>query len=98
MPNKVKITEWSIFDCLDSEKAITAYLQVVAEEKDSNAMLMALGTVAKAKGINKMAEELDIDRELLYKNPYEETKPELRIITQAVDKLGLEINFKTNEG
>ena len=98
MSKKMKVTEWSVFDCLADEKSITAYLQAVADEKNPTEMLIAIGKVAKARGINKMSEELGIDRELLYKNVTSEVEPEFATIRQVVDKLGLDIDFKANEG
>ena len=98
MSKKTQFTEWSEFDYLDNEKSIESFMQLVIEENDPKMIALALGTIAKARGINKMAEELGIDRELLYKTPTEEAEPEFRTIYQAINKLGFEMNLKTNKG
>ena len=98
MAKKIEVTEWSEFDFLDNEETIIDYLHAVANDKDPNELLLAIGTVAHARGINKMAEELGIDRKLLYKNLSGEIKPEFGTVCKVIDKLGLEMYFKVKEG
>ena len=93
MAKKVKVSEWNALDYLDNEKSIAAYLQVVADENDPDALVSALGTIARARGINKMAKDMGVNRESLYKSFSGRTKPQFNTIYKAIDKLGLEIRF-----
>ena len=98
MSKKSKLTRWYVFDYLDNEESIDEFLKVVIDENDPNEIIFTLGIVAKARGINKMAEELGIDRQLLYKDPYEETKPDYAVISRVINKLGIYSNIKAYEG
>ena len=53
--NKTQITEWNVLDYLRTEKDIANYLQAALEENDIEFFLVALGDVAKARSINKIA-------------------------------------------
>jgi len=94
MTKKIKVTEWNVLDYLDNEDSIAAYLQVVANEKNPKELISAIGTIAQARGINKIAEEMGIEREALYKNIHEDRQPTFDTICEVVDKLGLEIYFR----
>ena len=91
---KIKTTKWNILDHLNNEKAIAAYLQVVADENDPDALISAIGTAARARGINKMAKEMGVNRESLYKSFSGRTKPQFETVYKAIDKLGLQIVFR----
>ena len=94
MSKKLKLTQWSILDALDDEESIAAYLQIVANEKKPEELIAAIATVAHARGINKIAEDLGIKRETLYKNLNGQIKPRFDTICKVIDKLGLEFSFK----
>jgi len=47
----------------DDEETIATYF-----EKSTEELITTIGTVAHARGINKMADDLGIKRETLYKN------------------------------
>ena len=66
----VKIAELPTFDAadyLDSEEAITAYLNAILEENDDALLASALGDIAKARGMTQIAKDAGIGRESLYK-------------------------------
>ena len=94
MAKKVKVFEWNVLDYLDNEKSIAAYLQAAATENDPDALISALGDVARARGINKMATDMGVNRESLYKSLSGRTRPQFSTIYNAIDKLGLEICFR----
>ena len=54
-------------DYLDNEEVIAEYLNAVLEENDTDAFLEALGTIARARSMSKIAEETGLSRESLYK-------------------------------
>ena len=91
---KIQTKEWNVLDYLDNEKSIAAYLQVVVSENNPNALVSAIGTVARARGINQMAKDMKVNRESLYKSFSGKTKPQFDTIYNAIDKLGLQIVFQ----
>ena len=50
-----KVTTFDISEYLDSNEAITEYLSQVLKDGDSNEFLRAIGHIAKAKGMSKIA-------------------------------------------
>lgn len=63
-------SKFRIFDAaefLDSEEAIAAYLSAVLDENDPDLLLAALGDIARAKGMARLAEDSGLNRESLYK-------------------------------
>lgn len=90
---KAKIKEWNILDYLDNEEAIAAYIQAAAAENDPAAIVSAIGDVARARGINKMAQDMGVNRESLYKSLSGKSRPGFDTIYNAIDKLGIEIKF-----
>ncbi|MBQ2858964.1 MAG: putative addiction module antidote protein, partial [Alphaproteobacteria bacterium] len=63
MKNVKKATEWNILDHLKTEEDIANYLEAALEENDIEFFLIALGDVAKARRINKIAKEIGVGRE-----------------------------------
>ena len=88
-----KITEWNILDYLKTEEDIANYLEAALEENDIEYFLIALGNVAKARSINKIAKEIGVGRESLYKSFSGARRPNVETVFKAIDALGLKINF-----
>nr|WP_210189429.1 addiction module antidote protein [Agrobacterium rosae] len=64
------MTEFSKFDAseyLDNEETMMEYLTVAMEDENPDVFITALGLVAKARGIAKIAEVSGLGRESLYK-------------------------------
>lgn len=91
--NKTQITEWNVLDYLETEEDIANYLQAALEENDIEFFLVALGDVAKARSINKIAKEIGVGRESLYKSFSGARRPNVETVFKAIDALGLKVNF-----
>ena len=68
MVKKIKVSDWNVLDYLDNEEAIAAYLQAAVAENDPQSLILAIGDIARARGINKMAADMGVNRESLYKS------------------------------
>jgi probable addiction module antidote protein len=88
---KEKITRWDILDYLDNEKSIAAYLQVALEENNPSGFISAIGDVVRARGVNKMAKDMGVSREGLYKSFSGSRKPNIETVLNALDTLGMQI-------
>lgn len=64
---KVKLTEVDATEYLDSPEAIAAFLNDALVTNDQAQITQALGLVAKAVGMTKIAEQAGLGRESLYK-------------------------------
>jgi probable addiction module antidote protein len=90
---KLKTTRWDVLDYLKDEDSIAAYLEAALEENDPQMLVVAIGDVAKARGINAMAKKMNVGRESLYKSFSGKTKPNFETVYRALDSFGLKISL-----
>lgn len=84
-------SKFDIADYLDSNEMIAEYLNVVLEEGDSGDVIAAIGHVAKAIGMTKIAEETGLSRTSLYKALSEGAKPQFETIMKVLKAIGGQI-------
>ena len=89
------ITKFDIAEYLDNDEMIKEYLNTVLEEGDSNDIVTALGNIAKALGMSKIAEETGLSRPSLYKALSEGAKPQFETILKVLRAVGGNLNLKT---
>jgi probable addiction module antidote protein len=91
---KAKIDALPSFDMaryLNSDKAITEYLNQVLEEGDDALLAEALGDIARAKGMAQIAQTTGITREALYKALRPNAKPRFDTISKVIGALGIKL-------
>ena len=81
-------TKFNIADYLDDNDMITEYLNTVLEDGDSKDIVVAIGHVAKAIGMSKIAEETGMSRPSLYKALSENSKPQFETILKVLRAIG----------
>jgi len=62
MDRKMGTSKFDIADYLDSKEMIAAYLNTILEEGDQVDIINAIGHIAKAIGMTKIAEETGLSR------------------------------------
>jgi probable addiction module antidote protein len=70
MTKRIKVSELPEFDAaeyLNSEEDVAAYLKTVLEENDPALLAAAIGDIARARGMSKVAKDSGIAREALYR-------------------------------
>lgn len=85
------ISKFDIADYLDSNEMIAEYLNVVIEEGDDSEIVVAIGNIAKAIGMTKIAEETGMSRPSLYKALSEGAKPQFSTIMKVLKAVGGQI-------
>ena len=93
--DKAKITKFDIAEYLDDDEMIKEYLNTVLEEGDSKDIITALGHIAKALGMSKIAEETGLSRPSLYKALSEGAKPQFDTILKVLRAVGAHLTVKT---
>ena len=86
------MTTFSKFDAaeyLGSEEEIAAYLSAVMEENDPDMLIAALGDIARARGMAKLAEDTGLNRESLYKALRPGAKPRFETIFRIMRALNI---------
>ena len=93
----MKTSPFEISDYLDSNEMIAEYLNTVLEEGNDAEIVSALGKIAKAIGMTKIAEQTGMSRPSLYKALSEGAKPQFSTIMKVIKAVGgqIHINPKT---
>jgi probable addiction module antidote protein len=84
-------SRFEIADYLDSKEMIAEYLNTVLEEGDDSDIIQAIGHIAKAIGMTKIAEETGLSRPSLYKALSEGAKPQFATIMKVLKAIGGQI-------
>lgn len=84
-------SKFDIADYLDSNEMIAEYLNAALEDGNEADLIAALGNVAKAIGMTKIAEETGLSRPSLYKALSEGAKPQFSTIMKVLKAVGGEI-------
>ena len=91
--DKIEITDFDISQYLDNKKIISQYLSQILSDGNTDDFIEALGNIAKAKGISKIASDTGLGRESLYKTFTKGSKPRFETITKIMYSCG--VKFQT---
>lgn len=92
-----KTSPWDAADYLHNDKAIEAYLEAAFEDGDTKVIAVALGNIARAKGMTSIAKEAGITREALYISLSEKGDPKLSTLLGVMKALGLQLTVQTEK-
>ena len=84
----MKPTAFEISHFLDSEEMIATYLNAILEEGDEDDLVVAIGHVAKAIGMGKIAQQTGMSRTSLYKAFAEGANPQFQTVLKVLKSLG----------
>jgi probable addiction module antidote protein len=85
-------------DYLRDDEIQLAYLNAVLAEGDAQALVAALGTVARARGMSRVAKRAGLGRESLYKALSENGNPAFATIVNVASALGYAFEMRTSAG
>jgi probable addiction module antidote protein len=91
----VKLLPFDVANLLDSDEMISEYLSQVLEDGDSDELISALGHIAKARGMAKVAESSGLGRESLYKALSPGAKPRFDTVLKVIKALGVKLHAET---
>ena len=87
---KLKPFETSAF--LDDDEVVAEYLTAALEDSDPNVFLVAIGQVAKARGMSAIADRAGLGRESLYKALTPGAKPRYDTVFKVLQSLGVKLS------
>ena len=90
--NKLSLAPFDASDYLNSEETIAEYLSAALENPDSDAFLVAVRDVAKARGISTVAANAGLGRESLYKALKPGAKPRFDTVRRLLGALGVKFD------
>ena len=83
-----KLTKFDVAEYLDADELQTLYLDEAAKENDPSALIKAIDTVVRAKGMTKTAKEAGISREGLYKALSPNGNPSFATVCKILNAIG----------
>lgn len=89
-----KLTAYDPAEDLNSDKAVAIFMAEAFRTNDAAYIAHALGVVARAKGMTRIAEQTGLSREQLYRSFSENGNPTLKTILAVMKALGLELTAK----
>ena len=86
---KLKPFDTSAF--LDDDEVVAEYLAAALEDVNPDVFLVAVGQVAKARGMSAIAESTGLGRESLYKALTPGAKPRYDTVLKVLQGLGVKL-------
>jgi len=84
---------------LEDDEAIVEYLEeamkIAMEDSEPSFLTVALGTVARARGMSQIAKDAGLSRESLYKALGAEGNPEFGTVLKVLHALGLKLSIES---
>ena len=93
---KVRTRPWDAADYLKTDADIDAYLEAALEDGDPQLITAALGDVAKARGMTKIAADIGCSRESLYKALSANGNPLFATVLKTASVLGLRLRLTSS--
>jgi len=87
----METSRFEIANYLDNKEMIAEYLNTVLEEGNHADVINAIGHIAKAIGMTKIAEETGLSRPSLYKALSDGAKPQFGTIMKVLKAIGGQI-------
>ncbi|GHT82311.1 transcriptional regulator [Spirochaetia bacterium] len=88
----VKTRVWDPAEYLETEEDIAFYLDDIFKSGDSDLIITAIGDVARARGMAKIADDSGRGRESLYKSLSPEGNPSFETIVKVMASLGFALS------
>ena len=93
----LKTRPFDAAEYLEDDEAIVEYLEeamkIAMEDSDPSFLAVALGTVARARGMSQIAKDAGLSRESLYKALGAEGNPEFGTVLRVIQALGLKLSI-----
>jgi probable addiction module antidote protein len=91
---KRKLLPFDAVRYLTDEAAVVEYMTAVLEADDPDLLLLALGDIARARGMSEIAKEAGLGRESLYKALAPGAKPRFDTVLKVARALGVKFTAK----
>jgi probable addiction module antidote protein len=90
----LKLVAFDAAKYLNDDEAIAEYMNSVLETEDPDLLLLALGDVARAKGMAQVARDAGLGRESLYKALAPGAKPRFETVMRVAKALGVKFTAR----
>jgi len=88
---KPEIERYDVADYLHDEADVLAYLNAALDDGHPDVVAQAIGNVARARGMSKIAKRCGLGRESLYKSLSDKGNPEFRTVVSVLRAMGIRL-------
>ena len=88
---KLRTTKWDASEYLKSEEDIAHYIAAAFEDGNPDLIALAIGNVAKARGMTEIARKAGVSRENLYRSFKKGGDPRLTTLLGVMHSLGVKL-------
>ena len=89
-----EVTDFDPAEYLDNDEMISGYLSDALETRDPAYIADAIGVVARAKGMKRVAEDAGVSRESLYRALSANGNPEFGTVLKVLSSLNIKLIAK----
>ena len=89
---KAHLAPYDTADYLKTEEDIAGYIDAVLEENDPELLIVALGDVARARGMSNLAKDVGASREHLYRSLSDTGNPSAITLLKIIKALGIQLH------
>jgi probable addiction module antidote protein len=90
----MKTSKWDMAEFIETREDVIAHLTVAFQENDTDFLLSVLNALARSKGMARIAAELGVSREGLYKSLSPGSNPAFETVVKTLDSLGLRLKVE----
>ena len=91
---KITVSNWNLSDEIKTKEDVAGILEAALEENDIEFLFRVIGDIARSKGMAKIASELNLNRESLYRSLSQDGNPSFNTIVKVLDNLGFQLTVK----
>jgi len=90
----IKLVPFDAARYLTDDAAVAEYMTAILETDDADLLLLALGDVARARGMAQVAKDAGLGRESLYKALAPGAKPRFDTVLKVARALGVRLSAR----
>ena len=94
---KHEVADFDPAEYLDNDEMIAGYLSDALETRDTAYIADAIGVVARAKGMKRVAEDAGVSRESLYRALSANGNPEFGTVLKVLASLNIKLIAKPDD-
>jgi probable addiction module antidote protein len=91
------VKDFDAADYIETKEDLIAYLDAALAEGDTKFLLRAIGTVARSKGMARLARKLNLSREGLYDSLSPKGNPSFATVVKVLDNLGFQLSIQQKQ-
>ena len=85
------LTEWDMAENIRTKSDVIAHLEAALAENDIPFLLSVVGDIARSEGMSKIAREMGLSREGLYRSLSPDGNPSFETVIKLLGLLGLRL-------